>query len=233
VVSALHAVPPDLYDGAGVVHCNPERTRLVSQLRTALAPDAFDDGLSGESAEESATRFARRGTRSVVIFSGPRDLRGASILEAACRAVSLEVTVERTSTNGTHHEFPERVGTSGARWIEIPLDAGAREAFLRTFWEWRSQLGVGNLRLTPPPVTSFPSEPNRRSPLPAGLGLDDPEWRKDLLSLVAEHFPRRYPAFLCAVGAHDLGANPAEDYYAGLGLRERNAELLVNIVDPS
>jgi hypothetical protein len=234
VVSEFHAVPPDLHDGAGVVFCNPERTRLLAQMRAEFAVDEWDDGSSGESAAESARRFSRTGARSVKIFVGPRDLRGAAILHAACLAEGLLVEYQRTEANGTVAGLPEKMARKGAtKWINLPSRDEDCEAFLHTFAEWCSSRGVSSLRITPPPLAEFPATPQRRSPLPAGLGLDAPEWRKGFLWLVAQQFPRAYPAFLVSVGAHEFSTNPVEDFYAGLGLRERNAELLVNIAGPS
>jgi hypothetical protein len=57
VVSLLFlAVPPDLHDDAGFLACNPERDRLIAQLRACVAADSWDAGTAPESAAETAAR---------------------------------------------------------------------------------------------------------------------------------------------------------------------------------
>lgn len=218
---------PDLHDGAGVVLCNPERRLLLAQLRAEYEEESFDDGEGGCTAMETASRIAGAGACAVSILAGPRDQRAARILHEACVGAGLDAAMDvvfpvpMAATSGTDAilRIPAvRRGDQLRRWID-----GCRAAC--------NEHGNRRVRLAPRPLEAVPSYPSRRAPLPADLDLDDPEWRAALITLVAECWPRNLPPFLAVLGACDLGSNPLEDAYAGLGLRERNAELLVNIVD--
>jgi hypothetical protein len=227
VSSRFLALAPDLSDGAGVVLCNPERTALLAQLRATLPAGSFDAGERGETASETAARLAGAGVLGLRILAGPRDQRAARILRDACAAtLDIDIDVEvaaPTTAPATGSTIVLRVPQADSRgeldeWLERCRTACAKH-------------GSQNVRIAPAPLTTVPPCPGRRSPLPKDLGLEDPEWRGALVALVAECWPRSMPPFLACLGAHDLGANQLEDVYAGLGLRERNAELLVNIVD--
>ena len=221
--STFLALAPDLYDGAGVVLCNPERTALLAQLRATLPKGSFDAGERGETAAETAARLAGAGVLGLRILAGPRDQRAARILHDACVQATSDVDVDvRMAAPPTGSAIVLRVPQANPRrkldgWLERCRTACAEH-------------GSQNVRIAPARLTAVPPCPRRRSPLPADLGLEDPEWRSALLALVAECWPRSLPPFLASLGAHDLGANLLEDVYAGLGLRERNAELLANIV---
>ncbi|MEE2888286.1 MAG: hypothetical protein VX951_12720 [Planctomycetota bacterium] len=227
------AVPPDLHDGAGVILCNPEHATLLSQMCAGVDPQSWHDGQSGETAAESAERFARQGVHDLRILTGPRDQRGAEILQAACQQAGLSAEIHHTSSDGTSDLFPavEIPVSTAPVVLRFPVEEERHAEFLDQCRELCRTHGPENLRLAPPLLMQTPPRPERRSPLPQGLGLHDAEWRTALVSLVTECWPRSLLPFLATVGIHDLGANPLENCYAGLGLRERNADLLVNIVD--
>ncbi len=217
------AMAPDLHEGAGVLLCNPERTAVLAQLRAENAHGCFDDGGSGHTALETAARIMGSGFAAVRIVAGPRDQRAARILQEACIGAGLDATVDvvlpapLAGTESVLHVPETAQGNELLTWL-----ARCRAAC--------RQLGCHRVRIAPRPLPAIPACPGRRSPLP-GLDLDEPEWRAALVALVAECWPRNLLPFLAVLGAHDLGSNLLEDVYAGLGLRERNAELLVNIVD--
>jgi hypothetical protein len=206
------ALAPDLYDGAGVVLCNPERACLLAEHP--------DDGTHGLTAAQTASQISRSGVHNVTVLAGPRDQRGARILHDACLAVGLDAHVEVV--------LPAPLP---ANKLLLTVPELRTDAWFQLCRDTCREHGSENVRIAPRPLTAVPPCPGRRSPLPVDLHLEEPEWRAAFLDLVAECWPRNLAPFLAAVGAADLGSNPLEDVYAGLGLREHNAELLANIVD--
>lgn len=213
-------VPPDLHETAGFLASNPERDRLVAQLARHVAPEDWIAPV--DDAAGIAKRCRHRARLAVAV--GPRDQRAARILAAALAAEGVECEILRTRIDGALGLLPE------------PPEEPAPALVVETKREWLDRCRElyakdRSLRVAPRPFSSWPEPPRARSPLPRGLGIEDLAWRARLLALVAELWPRSHPRLLAALGAHDLGSNLREDVYAGLGLRERNADLLVNIVE--
>ena len=210
VKEEMTAVPADLYDGAGVMVCNPERAQLVARLRDEGVASAgkVDFGDSGQSAVETVAEW---GVTHARILSGPRDDRAAKILLAACEARGIDAVVVAVPDDGVDDDEIVRVD------LEDPMACFAELA-----------RPGRNGRLAPARVP--PSTPARRSPIPAGIPWEDSAWHRALLDHAAANFPLRYCALVVQLGLCALGANPIEDAYAGNGLRDRNRELLVNIV---
>jgi hypothetical protein len=219
VAARLFAVPPDLTDGAGVVHGNPERARLVAQLRHGLAADTWIDLDGSETASATATRWRDDGWQQVTILVSPRDQRAAAILVAACSRAGVATATLRTACDGSTDLVPAPPAAADAA-ARLPADRG----------RWTGWLSRCPLPLAPPSLAAWPDPPAHPDPLPHDLGLDDAGWRDALLHRVAEVLPAAHAAFRVCLGQHDLGTNPRELAFAGLGLREHNADLLVNIL---
>lgn len=210
VVAGNIVVVADLHDGAGVIACNPERDALVARLRREAPVDVFDFGDDGKSAAETAAAWDGGPLR---IVGGPRDGRAVDLLVAACAARGIDTTAE---------SLPDSQDDDGAM---VRVDAADPMACFAEL-----QRRGGRARLAPA-RTAERSPALRRSPLPSGMPWGDPDWRAALLGHVAALAPLRYHALVAQIGLHDLGANPIEDAYAGNGIRDRNRELLVNIVE--
>lgn len=222
--TAPWVVPADLHDGAGVILCSPERRRLLTQLAAYVDDGTCFDG-ANESAAETVVRLQSTGAERVVLVRTPRDGRAAEILADQCRDAGLVVEDLVTSLEGLVPGVA-RPATDESPSGYLLLEAGALA-------DWSSaSSGRPTLRqLVPTPLASLPAHPDRRSPLPPGIPLE--AIRVALLRLVAENFPAAISRLHAVLAWHELGINGIEDQYAGLGLLERNAELLANLVpDP-
>lgn len=215
VVKSILAVPADLYDGAGVLDCNPERAALVEELR---ASQDFDCGTRGLSAEETARDFVAAGYGAVHIVGAQRDVPACKWLRAACEAAGLRATSELRSVE---REAPA--------W-QVSMRDVAPENWLVACQLACEQHGASKVRLAPP--AGFEPQELGHRPSPLSFALEN-RWRDALLEVVAACWPESYYRVLTLLGAHEFGVNPIEDMYRGFGLRERNAELLANIVEPA
>jgi hypothetical protein len=61
-------------------------------------------------------------------------------------------------------------------------------------------------------------------------GIDQPETRQLLIELCEECLPHHRHLLEAAIGYHEMCVDPLEEMYAGRGLIDRNAELIVNLV---
>lgn len=214
-------VPADLHDGGGVILCSPERRRLLLTLRKELEPDRWIDG-SDEVAAATVTRLLASGATAATILATPRDGRAAAILALKCRQAGVEPEVVHTDLRGSPAGMTA-AGLEPEDDLELPLEAASLAAWLA--------LDSGRPavhRLVPVPMSAFPELARRRSPLPPGIPVA--ELGGLLPRFVAAAVPAASSRLLAVLAWHELGSNACEDQYAGLGLYERNAELLANIV---
>ncbi len=210
------AVPADLHESAGLVAVDRARARaleLAARRASESAGRALEAGASGETAVELVRRWQDAGAVRVEIVEAVGHRRAAVILEAAAREVGLEVDRLRVAPS---------LESEPGFWPQYPDTA------------FVERLPRGGAALDPLAVGESDRLP---SPLPPALHHGDPlveadgtRWLDLLGAWVARCHPLRVAQWSALVRAHRSLVAPREAVYAGRSLRDRNAELLVNIL---
>ena len=199
-----HIVVPDLHDTAGIFSTEARRESLVATYGPPIP----------ETAPETADRLAEASVLAVCIHGASNDTRACRILSAQIRANGVEVStaIHPESDEGPAHREPwDAFAQRCRRAVHMPPS--------------------GKAALPTPPCTGPEKDWGlRSSPIPQGLGLTDPAKAERMLDLIRELWPHRVAAWISLLQDHALAINPIENVYAGQHLRDRNADLLVNIL---
>lgn len=208
-------VPAALHRSAGLVARDllHEATLRRARARHDEAPADerwFDDGRSGQTAAQVARRVAAFAPDEVELLVAGTHARAGEVLAAALRQVTAHVAVTFVDTDGDYLPDPAQVPLSpDPAWLATRRDAAP----------WAL-----------PPRTPRSLDLGRASPLPPALHAADASWLARLCRWITEHRPHALAEWRCLLHAHDAGVDPVEAVYAGMHLRDRNADLLVNIL---
>ncbi|MCA8977977.1 MAG: hypothetical protein KDC98_24845 [Planctomycetes bacterium] len=213
-------VPPDLHQTAGLVTRDLLREGTVEQARAlwrrwlADGDETWCDlGDRGELAIDVTRRLTDFAPEHIELFVPRTHARAGSILRrtlAAAGAVPVVTTIEAAPGPAFDGKAPSLVPP-------------------RPDQEWLSGLD-SNSGFTLGERAPATVEDRLASPLPPALHPHAEGWLDQLTAWLRRHRPACLAEWRCLLHAHDAHVNPVEAIYAGLHLRERNAELLVNIL---
>lgn len=227
-------VVPELHRGeeGGELFLDRQRRACIECARREFA-GAVVDLPCGELAAATAARLAAEpGGRALVIVGGPRDDAAAAVLEEALRAAGC--AAQRFAPT------PDAESAALAALVEV---AGGPRRFALPFLSNTAAVAALEAPLaaalaadpTAPLVLELPfvtgaRPPPAPSPLPPFCGFDDAGVRAAFTRLVDRVFPRHASAWRVDVLRHEVGVAPELAIYAGLHLRDRNAECLANVL---
>lgn len=211
MVTRAVLVPPDLHLSAGVVVRDRLREGCIAQAQRLRVAGAWVDlGDRGETAQQTALRVREAGVGAVELLVPATHRRAARLLRDALLQIGLDVTetlVDRVEA-----------GVAEELWFPRMPDSG-------WFAQWQPLMTLGYGPQAPERVAD-----ERASPFSPAVHLGDDDWLDALTARVAILQPRAVAEWTTLRHAHDACVHPLEAIYAGLHLRERNAELLVNIL---
>jgi hypothetical protein len=213
-----HVVVPDLHDAAGLLAPDAARERLLAEFGSPRP----------ETATATAHRLAKEGVSPIVIHGGRNDMRACRVLSAELARSGLRTRIELAqqqvdNTPLSHH---------GICIVDVQsFEAQALKKFADDCRRNVERFGPSKVLIRTPGLTE-PEESlgMRASPIPASSRLELRPWRKLLTALVAECWSTRIAAWTSLLQADALAVNSIENVYAGQSLRDRNRDLLVNIL---
>lgn len=206
------AVPADLYRSAGMVthdyawsYADWPLTQRTEELKRQGVEVRLERGRSGLTAGELAATWQRDGAERVEVVVPFGHERAANILLAETSGVGLATLTVNNDYRGSN-------------------DKRHLPSFVNRPWLWTNS----------PPFTLEPDTDLRLaehpSPFHAGLHLHSSEWLDLIESMWLRKAPQRLPEWQRLRIAHESRVSPIEAAYAGTTLRERNSDLLVNIL---
>lgn len=221
-------VVPDLHDTAGIFAPEAARWGLVAEYGPPRP----------ETAPETARRLASQGMGRVRVHGGSNDSRACAVLVRALLRVGLRAEVQLHAGDPGADLSSQSADLARSRGLHVlhideTMRAGPQAwPELAKACERALQLeGAQAVRLQIPTLRRVAEESGRRaSPLAESLGLQAGAWRDFLLELIATGWPLRQAAWVSLLQADALAINPIENVYAGQHLRDRNRDLMVNIL---
>lgn len=207
-------VPAALHRSAGLVARDLLHEGVVARARGLRAAGAgvwFDAGDTGEPAALVAARLAN---------FAPDDIE---LVIPATHARAGEVLADAISVQG----LCARRTVVAAVDVVATVDCAVLPRCPDRAWLAACD---GRLPWALAPVAPAEGVAGRGSPLPPALHLGDDVWLDLITAWLHRHRPCALAEWLCLLHAHDSTVDPVEAVYAGLHLRDRNSELLVNIL---
>lgn len=213
-------VPPDLHQSAGLVRRDllRESVLTMAQHRLTTAADAgaatwIDVGARGEVATKVVQRALAWVPDRIELWVPATHVRTARRLADAFAAAARPVLTEVVARS-------EEARPLGPEEVVVPLHPDSR---------WLKELAPSAVWCLPAVAPAVVAE-GVPSPFSPALHHGDGCWLAELTEWVAMHRPYGLPDWRCLLHAHAAHTEPIAAIYAGLHLRERNADLLMNIL---